>query len=161
MKTSKLLNWCALIAGAFLLMGCPYSSTVPLSESGIKITDSLVGTWEMSGESGDKVEVVRTGSNTVDIIKSSATDETSTTYHSHITDVNGTLFLNAREDGEYGSFYFYKMEKEGEFKLTVYPVTEYITETFEDSDALKQFFAANMKNSYFYNSSLETYYKIK
>ncbi|MFN0031185.1 MAG: hypothetical protein ACKVOR_03395 [Flavobacteriales bacterium] len=163
MKTSKLLKWVALFAGAIIFMGCPYSSTVPLSESGAKIGDNLIGTWELSGTPGTTAEVKRTGSNTVDILKMSEGDTEATTYNAHITDINGTLFLNVKESGDsdYNSYYFYKISKEGEFKLTISPVTTNIRETFENSSDLYKFFSGNMQNSYFYDDGDETYYKVK
>jgi hypothetical protein len=163
MKTSKLLKWVALFVGAIVFMGCPYSSTVPLSATGTKISDNLIGTWELSGSPGTTAEIVRTSATTVNILKKAPEDEAATTYVGTITDVNGTLFLNVKEEGdsEYNSYYFYKITKEGEFKLTIHPVTTNIRETFENSDEMKKFFANNMQNSYFYDSGEETYYKIK
>lgn len=163
MKTSKLFNWVALFAGAIIFMGCPYSSTVPLSDNGSKIGDNLIGTWELSGSPGSTAEVIRTSASTVDILKKSTDDETATTYHGHISEIGGTQFLNVKEDGDsdYNSFYFYKLTKEGEFKLTIYPVTTNIRETFESSSEMNKYFSANMQNSYFYDTGEETYYKIK
>jgi hypothetical protein len=161
MKTSKILSIMALFVGAILFMGCPYSSTVPLSEASMKVADSYIGTWEKAGSEGETIEVKRTSATTMDVLQTSTYDGTVTTYHCYFTDINGTLFLNLKEDGEYASYYFYKLEKDGEFKIKVLEVTSYIRETFESSEAMKKFFAANMNNSYFYSTEETTYYKVK
>lgn len=161
MKPSKILIGMAILVSAILFMGCPYNSTVPLSATGAKVSDNLMGTWEKSGESGEKILVARTNGNSFDITKT-ASDGTSTLYHGHLTDINGTLFLNVKEDAETPSYYFYKLVKEGEFKVTLVSVTANIREVFENSDEMKKFFESNMKNSYFYEKdSDETYYKIQ
>lgn len=161
MKTSKILSIMALFVGAILFMGCPYSSSVPLSAEGMKVADSYIGTWEKAGSEGETIEVKRTSATTMDVLQTSTYDGTVTTYHCYFTDINGTLFLNLKEDGEYASYYFYKLEKDGEFKIKVLEVTSYIRETFESSEAMKKFFAANMNNSYFYSTEETTYYKVK
>ncbi len=151
-----------LFAALLLLSGCPYSSSVPLSESTMKIPDSFIGEWELSGASdGDKVIVRRTSVSTVDIIKVSGVDNSETTYAGHLTDINGELFLNLKESGDFGSFYFYKLKRDGDFKITLLPVTSYIRETFESSEEMKKFFEKNSGNSYFYTTDEETYYKTK
>jgi len=45
MKISKFLQASAMCAGLLMLMGCPYSSTVPLSQADAKAPDYLIGTW--------------------------------------------------------------------------------------------------------------------
>ena len=161
MKTSKILYALALVCGSFLFMGCPYSSSVPLSEATLKVADNYIGTWEKAGSEGETVEIKRTSATTMDVLQTSTYDGTITTYHCHFTDVNGALFLNLKEDGEYASYYFYKLEKDGEFKIKVLEVTSYIRETFESSEDMKKFFASNMANSYFYTTEEVTYYKVK
>lgn len=151
----------AILVSAILLMGCPYNSTVPLSSTGAKVSDNLMGTWEKSGETKERIVVSRTNGNSFDITKTDS-DGNSTLYHGHLTDINGTLFLNVKEDSDSPSYFFYKLEKDGEFKVTLVSVTSNIREVFENSDEMKKFFEANMKNSYFFEKdSEETYYKIQ
>jgi hypothetical protein len=161
MKSSTLLFIASLFASAILFMGCPYNSNVALGEPKTKISDSFIGTWEKSGGDGEKVEIKRVSNTNVDITKIASGDGTRTLYHGFLTDINGTLFLNVSEDYETISYYFYKVTKEGEFKFTILPVTANIREKFEDPQDLLKFFAANMQNSYFYDTDEETYFKIK
>ncbi len=161
MKSSTLLSIVTLIASAILFMGCPYNSTVALSEPKTKVADNFIGTWERSGGDGDKIEINRISDSKVDITKIAASDGTRTLYHGFLTDINGTLFLNVSEDYETVSYYFYKVNKEGEFKFTILPVTANVREKFENSQDLYKFFAGNMQNSYFYDTDEETYFKIK
>lgn len=163
MIRSKILWLVGICISAILFMGCPYSSSIALSDPSYKISDNLIGTWELSGNSdGDKFEVKRTSGTTVEIIKTMGYDQSQTTFDAHITDIAGTLFLNAREGGdEYGSYYFYKIEKDGEYKIRLIPVTSYIRETFETAEEMRNFFESNMQNSYFFTTEDELYYKIK
>jgi len=166
MKTSKFYNWIALCTGALMLMGCPYSSTVPLSDAGIKVADNLIGKWEQPEDAGVSIEIKRSGPNSVTVVKTEAGYEggepTISNYEAFLTDINGTIFLNVREVSEYeGSYYFYKLIRDGDFKLTIFPVTDNVRETFDNSEMMKKFFAANMQNSYFFNTGEETYYKVK
>jgi hypothetical protein len=66
-----------------------------------------------------------------------------------------------KEDSEYSSYNLYKIEKQGDFKIVVSEVTPYIKETFDNSDAMKKFFEANMKNSYFFTTEDVSYFKVK
>jgi len=167
MKISKFFQATAMCAGLLMLMGCPYSSTVPLSQADTKAPDYLIGTWELSGseEGGDKVEVKRGSGNVLEITKTSSGEYgTSDNYTGHITTVNNTLFINLAEVSEYGgdpSYYFYKVEKQGDNKIVLYAVTANIRETFDNQNSLRDFFSKNMQNSYFFDAGEETYYKIK
>jgi len=167
MKISKFLQASAMCAGLLMLMGCPYSSTVPLSQADAKAPDYLIGTWELSGseEGGDKVEIKKGSGNILEITKTSTGEYGSTeNYTGYITTINNTLFLNLAEKSEYddsSTYYFYKIEKQGDNKIVLYSVTGNIRETFDNSNSLRDFFSKNMQNSYFFDAGEETYYKIK
>ncbi len=161
MKSSKIFIGIAILASAILFMGCPYNSTVPLSATGSKVSDNFMGTWEKSGEEGEKIEISRTSGNSFDINKSTS-DGGSTIDYGHFTEIGGVTFLNVKEESVTTSYYFYKLQKDGEFKVTLISVTANIREVFENSDEMKKFFEANMKNSYFFEKdSEETYYKVQ
>lgn len=160
MKTTSKFHFLTLIALAILLAGCPYSSTIPLGEATIKIADSYIGTWEKMNSDGEKVEVKRTGPNTMDIIQNGS-DNSQTIYHAHLTDIAGTTFMNVKEDGEFSNYLLYKIEKEGDFKIKMVEVTPYIRETFETSAELRTFVEKNMQHSFFFTNEESTYYKIK
>jgi hypothetical protein len=167
MKTSKLLSFMAIVAMAIVLMGCPYESAVPLSEANTKASDNMIGTWEESGNPSVTIDIVRGNGNFLKIekvTKNEGSEPTIEDYTAHITDVNGTMFLNVSEINEYDTepnYYLYKLEKNGEFKITVFEVTPNIKEKFTSSDEMKKFFASNMQHSFFYSSGEITYFKIK
>jgi len=162
MKQNRFFSLLSLLVLAMFLMGCPYFSDLPLSEPIYKIADNLIGEWELSGATdGDIVIVRRTGANTMNVIKKAGSDGSETIYAAHITEIKGELFLNVKEEDDYGTYYFYKLKTDGDFKLILMPVTSYIRETFESSAAMKAFFEANAHNSYFYTTDEETYYKKK
>jgi len=161
MKTKNLLQLAAIWMIAFVLMGCPYNNDLPLSTTGMKIPDTLLGTWEVSGENGNKVQISKTSETTIGIAKTDGYDGTVSNYEGHITLIGGNMFINVKEGGDYATYYFYKVEKDGDFKVTIKPVTTYIREQFSSSEEMKSFFEKNMGNSYFYTTDEETYYKIK
>jgi hypothetical protein len=153
-----------LLAAAFLFAGCPFSATFPLSEPGTQVPENLIGTWEQntgSDSGNDKMFLSKTSSTTVDIVKTSAYDGTSTTFKGSFTTINGVIFLNLKEDSEYGSYYFYKLQKEGEFKVRLLEVTPYIRETFETPEALRKYIEQNMNNSYFFTSDEMVFNRIE
>lgn len=161
----KLFGMIALFVSAILFTGCPYNSEVPLTEKGAKVTDNFFGTWELSDSEGTKIEVKKGADNQMEIVKTEAGydggEPTVTKFFGHFTDIKGTLFLNLKEDSEYSSYYFYKITSESDFKVKLSPVTANIREKFSSSEEQRLFFEKNMQNSYFYDTSEETYYKIK
>ena len=146
MKTKFFGNTIALIVMALVLMGCPYTSTVPISEPTVAVPDTFIGTWERKDSEGEKTEVKRTGPNTFDVIQPGMEEGSSTVYKGFFSEVNGQLFMNV---------------KEGDFKITLKEVTPYIRETFESSTQLRTFIEKNMQNSYFFTTEESSYYKIK
>lgn len=161
MKIKKFWASLSVIAIALVLMGCPYSSSVALSEATTPVPANFIGTWEKEGSDGELTEVVKTGEYTVEARQTSTYDGTVTTYAGHFTKIGNNLFLNLKENSEYSSYYFYKINSKGDFKFTLMEVTPYIKETFEDSPSMYKFFEANMNNSYFYTSEETSYFKVK
>lgn len=161
MKTKFFGNTIALIVMALVLMGCPYTSTVPISEPTVAVPDTFIGTWERKDSEGEKTEVKRTGPNTFDVIQPGMEEGSSTVYKGFFSEVNGQLFMNVKEDNDYSGYFLYKVEKEGDFKITLKEVTPYIRETFESSTQLRTFIEKNMQNSYFFTTEESSYYKIK
>jgi len=161
MKTNKWLNIISAAAIATVLMGCPYTSTVPLSNPTVKVSDSFVGTWEKQNGDGATLEISKASETTMKLTEKSSATAEPVYYMAHFTDIAGTLFVNVKEDSEYSSYNLYKIEKQGDFKIVVSEVTPYIKETFDNSDAMKKFFEANMKNSYFFTTEDVSYFKVK
>ncbi len=167
MKISKFFQATAMSVGLLMLMGCPYSSTVALSEAETKVPAFLLGTWELSGSEsgGDKIEIKKDTDYVMAITKTTTGEYGSTdSYTGYVSMVNNVMFLNLAEKSEYDtdySYYLYKVEKQSDNKVILYSVTANIRETFDSSEKLKAFVASNMQNSYFFDSGEETYYKIK
>jgi len=161
----KVSSTLGLLAFVVLLAGCPYSSTVPIDEGTVKISDDLVGEWMSAADKesehptyyiikkDDKFQA------TAKKMEFSSSDSTygETIYHLTFSDVNGETFMNAKENGNetYNLFKFSFNEKTGEISTS--EVTDYIKETFTKSKELKDFIAKNKSNSYFYTNTNETY----
>ena len=69
-------------------------------------------------------------------------------YISHITYIEGTLFMNMQKDGT-GDYYLHSVVLEGK-ELTFIEVTENIDEKFNTSEELKAFIAKYMHLSFLY-----------
>lgn len=155
----------ALIVAAILFTGCPYTSDVPLSSSGSKVPTGLIGTWEDPDNPSERVEVKAATNNNIEIVKTTSSEGSEPTvenYTGFFTDINGAIFMNLKENGEYStSYYIYKIEREGDNKIKLLSVTPNIDETFTSSEEMKKFFAANMQNSYFYETTETVYFKVK
>ncbi len=167
MNTSKFITYLALTFCCLVLMGCPYESEVPLSEAKTKPADNLIGVWEESGNPSVTMTVERSAGNMMSVTKTSQNEGAEPTVENskvHVTDINGKIFLNVSEVSDYETtphYYLYKLEKSGEFKMMLFEVTPNIREKFSDSDEMRNFFAANMNNSYFYSTGELTYFKVK
>ncbi len=165
MKISKLLTICSFVISAFLFTGCPYDNENPLSEASGKFPPYLLGIWEQADNTGVKVDVKAGDNGTAKIVKTTineGSDPTIENFSIHVTEIEGVTFLNVKELSDFGNtFYFYKVTKESDNKIVLSAVTSNIREKFESSDVMKKFFATNMKNSYFFDITDETYYKIK
>lgn len=165
MKSTKILAILTFVVSAFLFTGCPYDNENPLTPATGKFPANLLGMWEQSDNTGVKVEVKPGEGGTAKIVKTTineGSDPTIENFLGHITDIDGVIFLNVTDQSEFGkTYYFYKITKEGDDKLVLSAVTSNIREKFETGEAMKKFFAANLKNSYFFDSTDETYNKIK
>ncbi|MBX7051744.1 MAG: hypothetical protein K1X54_06900 [Flavobacteriales bacterium] len=162
---SRIIGFAILIATALLFAGCPYSSEVPLTSTGMKLPMGIAGTWEDPDNPSESVEVRATSETSVEVIKTTTSEGSEAVvehYNGFFSDVNGAIFLNIKEDDEYStSFYLYKIERIGDNKIKLLSVTPNIREKFTSSEEMKKFFAANMQNSYFYESTETTYFKVK
>jgi hypothetical protein len=155
-----------MIAISVLFIGCPYESTVPIDDDGIKVPKSLYGKWvtneELSQEIPTYFIVEKADKNKFRITKNeySSTDETytQTMYTGHISKIQQTDFMNIIED-ESSTYYLYKVIWNGDKQLTMHEITSNITEKFNSSKELKDFISKYMHLSFFYNTSPETYFK--
>lgn len=164
MRNARLFLFLTLTS--FLLFGCPYNSEVALSTADSKAGEFLVGSWELPESSGSVVRITKGTGNLLNIEKTEAGydggEPSITNYTAHVTEIGGKLFLNVKEESEFSSgYYFYKLEKESDTKIVLVPVTANIREKFTNSAEMRTFFEKNMKNSYFFDSAEEQYYKVK
>jgi hypothetical protein len=165
----KVISSIGLFGIVILLAGCPYSSSVPIDEGTVVVSDGLIGKWIKSGDSDTENPtyflIAKDDKTHASAMKyefsSSDSAYTSTTYHLTFSSVEGEVFLNAIEDGgsSYSLFKFSYDENANE--ITTYEVTDYIKETFNSSAELKAFIGKNKDVSYFFTNSVDTYTKDK
>ena len=153
-----------LITATLFLVGCPYSSMVPLAKATEPIPKALLGTWEKVEDSyyPDRLDVeVETGNwctiqkYSYDADMAKYTIESS--YTTHFTTIDGVLFANMKNDGTY---YLYRINIASDgssFKLL--EVTDNIQETFDTSDELYAFVKKYKDLSFFYNNSSTDEYR--
>jgi hypothetical protein len=163
----KIIASAGLMGIVVLLTGCPYSSSVPIDEGSVKVSNELVGQWIKSSDKETENPtyfVIAKDDKTHATARkfeysSSDTKYDTTTYHLTFSDVTGDVFMNAIEDGgaSYSLYKFIMDEKTKE--VTTYEVTDYIKETFNSSKELKDFISKNKSMSYFFTNTTETYVK--
>ena len=150
-----------LCACSFLFMGCPYDSQVPIDSPSVKIDERMVGSWESKSSSDYKYIVKKRDAYKYTIEKKSASSGDVTTYIGYLSKVDDVTYINVYEDGATTpTYYFYKIRFSSSGAMVYFaPVTENITEKFESSAQLRQFFRDNQKNSYFYDKDEDVYIK--
>jgi hypothetical protein len=140
-----------LLGTCMTLGGCPYESRVAIDQPSIKINPALLAKWEHKKEN-DVYLVTRFDDFTysIEIVNNSKQKDKLFAFESLI---DGVTFINMWEENQAGDsrkYSFYKMELQTDGNLVLSEVTENITEQFASSMEMKRFFAANMKNSYFF-----------
>jgi hypothetical protein len=97
-----------LLAAALLLAGCPYGSEFPLDSPVEAIEDAaLLGTWKTSAESEEDftLTIGAAGSTELSVVAESPGEEPAS-YPAFVSAVGGQFFLNLREAGDSGQWYF-------------------------------------------------------
>lgn len=150
-----------LCACSFLFMGCPYSSEVPIDSPSMRIDERMLGKWESKSSSDYTYTVTKTDAYKYKIDKKSASSGDVTTYIGFLSKVDDVTYMNLYEDGSTTpTYYFYKVQfSSSGAKVSFASVTENITEKFESSSSLRQFFRDNQKNSYFFDKDVDEYIK--
>lgn len=145
-----------------LFYGCPYKSAVSISDAKVPINPALLGKWENRSSTSEYYMISKEDDFNYLIEKVSTSGGEPTRYYGFLSVVDGVNFLNVYEKSEYSSaeYYLHKVEIVNENIITVQEVTDNVRETFENSEDLQKFIAANMKNSYFYNKDEATYLKM-
>jgi len=146
---------------SLFLWGCPYESEVAIDASpAVKIDARLLGTWKP--KSGDSKFVVTKATDNTYRIEEKKKEEKSNYYSAFLSDVNGTIFLNAKEEGDQAmstNYYLYKVVLNGSSNVKLYSVTENITEKFATSAELKAYIQKYMGLSFFFDKSTDDYTK--
>ena len=166
-KTKALLSTVVLAGFLMLFSGCPYTSSVPVDEGTINVPKYLIGQWLKSSDSDSEnptlYTVDKVDSKHAKLLKMeySSSDESydTTEYELTFSDVKGDVFMNAIEKEGYSYYIFRVKYSETSQTFTTEEVTDYITETFNSSEELKQFIAANKHLSFFFTSTPSDYVK--
>jgi hypothetical protein len=158
----KPLLWTVLICIGFMFAGCPYYATVSIdTPNAVKIDTKLLGKWQARTSDDDTYIITKKDDYTYDILDKEKTPTEGSEpkkYCVFLSTVNGSTFLNLYEnkDGSDKTYYFYKLEVSTETEgFTLFPLTEYITETFSSNAELKKFIQTNMGLSFFYGNKQE------
>jgi len=104
-----------LLAAALLLAGCPYGSEFPLGDSSEALVDaSLLGTWKPSAESEEHFTLsFSSAGGAVLTVTADSPGEEPASYPAFVSAVGGELFLNLRDAGESGLWYFANYRLDG------------------------------------------------
>ena len=150
---------------ACILTGCPYTSSVPIDEPNVKVDKKFIGKWvktdDLTADNPSYYEIDRHDKFLYKITDNSYNSMDSTysreMYISHVTDIEGTTFMNMQKDGT-GDYYLHKVVLNDKV-MTFIEVTENIDEQFDTSAELKAFIAKYMHLSFFYNKEEVEYTK--
>lgn len=165
-STFRMLTVAVFAVIAVVFWGCPYQSTVPVDEAGIKVPKSLFGKWikksNLEDENPTYYIIEKGEKNRFSITQNeySTTDSeySQTKYTGHISNVNDIDFMNILEEGS-SEYYIYKALWMSDTQLKMFEVTNNITEKFNSSGELKAFIAKHMHLSFFFNKDPEIYIK--
>ena len=157
-----------LFAGLFVFMtACPFEAPFPIDQPGIKYSPAMIGKWATSGEMESETPSYYVISDedgysfTIEEYTYDSDEESYSTeeYRAHLSEVGNYKFVNVF-DYSSETWYFYRLDWEDPDAFSLYPVTEYITETFDSSEEMKIFFEKYKDLSFFYESS-ETYKRVE
>jgi len=155
-----------LLVFLFMLTACPYKSEVPIDEASIKVDKKLIGKWIDASTAADDnpkfYDIQKLDKVKYTIIENrfSTTDKeySQTSYTSHISKIEETLFLNMQEEGK-EEFYLYKLELTGDKEFKLYELTDNIDEKFNTSEELNAFIKQHKDLSFFYNKDESKFFK--
>ena len=150
----KTLQWIVLLMVICIVSGgCPYESKVPIDTPSVKINTKLLGLWVDSQNENETYKVTQKDQFTYTIIKSEKESTDKEKYLAYASVINGTTFLNLweiKDDTPSPSYSLFKLDIKSDDIIKISEVSENIDEVFTSGAALKEFIAANMKNSYFF-----------
>ena len=164
-KKKELLKTAFAAGACFLLLGCPYESSVPIAEPTGKIEKGLLGKWveekSLEDENPDFYQINKYDKSRYEIIEneyqSSDSAYSQKTFISHLTTVEDLVFINMKQEGK---FYLYRIDHDKDY-FTLFEVTDNIDESFEATQDLYEFVNKYKDLSFFYNKEEKTYKKVK
>ena|ERR1700752_3999415 len=160
----KLIRITGLLTLTILFYGCPYESTVPISVPTEKINSKMIGSWITKKDGGELYRISRKDELNYMIEEFDGNNKLANTYIAFSSTIEDKVFLNVRNEKQENKdekFMLLKIEMFGDSMIKADNVTENITEEFKTSNELKNFIAANMKNSFFYEKEKLYLKKVK
>lgn len=161
------MQFIAIAAFGFLLMGCPYETEVPISEPNVTFPAELLGKWQPVNSSEDIMTIKKKTDHVVSITKTKkqpGPDDNPEEFEAYISQVGAITFLNiseVEEDVSDGKYYLYRMEVHANgSRITLSAVSENIDEQFNTSAELKAFIEKSMHLSFFYEREDEMYQRV-
>jgi len=151
-----------LLVLSVILLGCPYSSEVPIDSPKIEVNQNLIGKWieqKKDKENPEYIEIKKADEKIYQIDHYSWENNQykAEKYFMHVSKVRNMEFMNFQKEGE-TNYYLYKFTLEGK-TLTFFEITDNIDEKFKDSKELKAFIKKYMNLSFLYNADEEIYLK--
>lgn len=155
----KIFTYLSILALAVVLWGCPYRSSVPLSDAQEHINKQVLGEWLPKTELGKAspsyyvIEMLDTLHYDVDHFQYNDNDQEYSVkeYVAWTTRIDNLLFMNVQEHGQ-KDFIIHRLDVMGDDLMILWQVTGNIDEQFSDSDKMRAFFQKHMKLSFFYNT---------
>lgn len=176
----KFISFAILSVVFIVLTGCPYASEVPLSEANEKFSKEILGKWLAPSDAKKEAEniklmpeyrkkltptyyIISAISKTALKIEKHEFQTSDSTYtvklhNAHTSKVGDYTFINIKPEDE-SKYYLYRIEFFENKYMTLYPVTDYIKETFENSEDMNAYFNKYKELSFFY-SQKEEYVKM-
>ena len=153
------LSYFSIFAISFILWGCPYKSSIPLSEAKEVVNKQVLGTWypkhEVNKQNPEYYSIEAKDSLHYDIQHFQYNDKDSTysikEYSAWTTRIDNILFMNVK-NSEKNEFYLHRLDVMGDELMVLYQVTSNIDEKFDDAEKMREFFQKHMKLSFFYQT---------
>lgn len=137
----------------FVFAGCPYSSSVPVTETGVEIPDEWLGEWiDVSGndpENRTTYFLSKLTGNTFELKQITSSEYEPNIYTGHFSLVNDVMFINLKEEFSIG-YYLYRLDRAGS-DLVIKEITNNVTKEFTTSDELREFINEYKHLDFFYD----------
>jgi hypothetical protein len=154
----KLFQFSALAVCFLSLLGCPYESTVPISQPSVPVDSRYLGNWTSEDEVYNTYVVTKASATEYNILQESIGHRAS--FKGFLSEVKGNTFMNLYSDST-KSYYIYKVKTDSAgARLLFTPVADNLPEHFSSQEALKGYVEKNMNFKTFYDEANKSeYYK--